>query len=305
MSDTWPTGLLTALVTPLADDAIDVDTFRALIDRQVDAGVSGVVVAGGTGEYGALSLDERRLLTAAAVDAAAGRVRVVVQTGALATRDACALGAHAQEAGADALMVASPFGESISWRERFRFYEQVTGVTTVPMMIYNTPPSGLLRLDEIQELAELPHVSAVKDSSGSVELMGDLVEWATGREFGVYVGLDSLLYDAIRTGATGAVFGAANLIPGPLSALARHVRIHGATAASDDLWRTIRPFLRRMERSPNYVSLTKAGLTLTGLDPGPAREPFLMPEEAETNELAAGLDAVDRAFAASPLAAFA
>ena len=302
MNTAWPHGLLTALVTPFTDNTVDVATFRTLIHRQVEAGVAGVVVAGGTGEYSTLSLDERRLLATEAVAAADHRVHVVVQTGALATRDAVTLGRHAQEAGADALMVASPYGEAITWPERLRFYERVTAATSLPMMIYNTPPSGLLTLGQIQELAELPHVTAVKDSSGSTELMGDLVEWAEGREFGVYIGLDSLLYDAVRTGATGVVFGAANLIPGPLSSLARNVRADGVTTASEDLWRTIRPFLRLMERSPNYVALTKAGLALTGLDPGPAREPYLMPEDAEIEQLAALLRTVEQAFAASPLA---
>ena len=301
-SPTWPNGLMTALVTPLtSDDRVDVSTFHELLDRQIESGVSGVVVAGGTGEYGSLNLDERRTLATEAVGHVAGRVPVVVQTGALATRDAVALSVHAQEAGADAIMTASPFGEPISWSERVRFYEVLTAAVSVPVMIYNTPPSGLLSFDQIQELAQLPHVSAVKDSSGLPELMGDLVDWARGRDFGVYVGLDSLLYDAVRIGASGAVFGAANIIPGPLSAVARHVRDHGATPEATELWRAIRPFLRHMERSPNYVALTKAGLQISGLDVGSVREPYLMPARAEVDELDALYRRVQAAYAESPL----
>ena len=169
-------------------------------------------------------------------------------------------------------------------------------------MVYNTPPSGLLTFDQIVELATLPNICAVKDSSGTPELMGDLVEWADGTEFGVYVGLDSLLYDAVRTGARGAVFGAANLIPGPLSAVAASLRADGPTPANDALWRHIRPFLRFVEVSPNYVALCKAGLSLQGFDVGPAREPYLMPEEAEVKELGERLQVLERAFAESPLA---
>lgn len=297
----WPNGLLTALVTPLADDTPNLDVVTALIDHQIANGISGFIVGGGTGEYGVLSLDERKELAVAAIAAAEGRVPVVVQTGTLSTRDAVELSRHAQESGADAIMVASPFGEAINWHERFHFYEVLTAAVSLPVMIYNTPPSGLLTLDQIKELATLPNICAVKDSSGMPELMGDLVEFAEGTDFGVYVGLDSLLYDAVRTGARGAVFGAANLIPGPLSAVAASLRADGPTAENDALWRHIRPFLRFVEVSPNYVALCKAGLALQGFEVGPAREPYLMPEEAEVKELGERLRVLERAFAESPL----
>lgn len=297
----WPDGLLTALVTPLVDDTVNTTVVAALIDHQIDAGISGFVVGGGTGEFGALDVDERKQLAVAAIDAAQGRVPVVIQTGALNTRDAVTLSKHAQDSGADAIMVASPFGEAINWRERFHFYEVLTAAVTLPVMIYNTPPSGLMTLDQIIELSKLPNICAVKDSSGTPELMGDLVEWADGTDYGVYIGLDSLLYDAVRTGARGAVFGAANLIPGPLSAVAASLRADGPTAENAALWREIRPFLRFVEVSQNYVALCKAGLAQQGFDVGPAREPYLMPEEAEVKELGERLQVVERAFADSPL----
>jgi 4-hydroxy-tetrahydrodipicolinate synthase len=303
MTMTWPHGLLTALVTPLADDKVNAGVVAELIDHQIDSGIVGFVVGGGTGEFGALSMEERKQLAVAAIDAAQGRVPVVIQTGTLNTRDAVELSIHAEASGADAIMVASPFGESINWRERFHFYEMLTAAVHVPVMIYNTPPSGLLTFEQITELATLPNVRAVKDSSGSPELMGDLVDWADDTEFGVYVGLDSLLYDAVRTGARGAVFGAANLIPGPLSAVAASLNTDGPTPDNAALWRHIRPFLRFVEVSPNYVALCKAGLAVQGFDVGPAREPYLMPEEAEIKELTDRLQVLERAFADSPLSA--
>lgn len=297
----WPDGLLTALVTPLVNDDVNTAVVGELIEHQIANGISGFVVGGGTGEYGALSVDERKKLAVTAIDAAKGRVPVVIQTGTLNTRDAVELSRHAQESGADAIMIASPFGEAINWRERFHFYEVLTAAVSLPVMVYNTPPSGLLTFEQIIALATLPNIAAVKDSSGTPELMGDLVEWADGTEFGVYVGLDSLLYDAVRTGARGAVFGAANLIPGPLSAVAASLRAGGPTVDNDALWRHIRPFLRFVEVSPNYVALCKAGLAAQGFDVGPAREPYLMPEEAEVKELADRLQVLERAFAESPL----
>lgn len=300
---TWPQGLLTALLTPMRDDSLDIEALEAVVEYQVAGGVSGLVIAGGTGEYGTLSLGERERLAVESIRIAGGRLPVVVQTGALATRDAARLSAHAQEAGADAIMVASPFGEPISWRERLYFYEQLTQRVSLPVMIYNTPPSGLLTLEQALLLAELPHVEAIKDSSGSPELMGDLVAWSLepNHALAVYVGLDSLLYEAVAAGANGAVFGAANLIPGPLSAVARSVQENGPTEDSRELWRQIRPLLRFMEVSPNYVALCKAGMRLAGIPAGQPREPYLPPEGREIAQLEELLDTVTRTYQSSPL----
>ena len=301
-SSPWPAGILTAVVTPFTDDEVDIGIVGALVEQQISGGVSGLVVGGGTGEFYTLTMAERQLLAAETVRAVSGRIPVVVQTGALSTRDAVTLSRHAEAVGASALLVASPFGDPISWTERLRFYEVLSGAVAIPVMIYNTPPAGFLSFPQIRELAELPNITAVKDSSGNAELMGDLCAWA-GPEFGVYVGADALLYEAISGGARGAVFGAANLIPQPLSAVAKSLRENGATPESHALWHQhLRPFLRFLERSSNYMGMCKAGLAILGLPVGDVRTPFLMPERDEVDELARRLDAVAAAFARSSLA---
>jgi 4-hydroxy-tetrahydrodipicolinate synthase len=301
--NTWPAGLLTALVTPLTENVLDVPALRKIVEFQVGAGVSGLVIGGGTGEFGALSISERKQLAEETVGAAAGRIPVVIQTGALSTGDAADLSRHAESAGADAVMVASPYGEPINWRERFHFYEVISHTVAIPLMIYNTPASGLLTFEEVQQLASLPNVSAIKDSSGTPDLMGDLIGWAPDG-FGVYVGLDSFCYEAIASGATGAVFGTGNLIPEALAALLDSLREHGPTEQSHALWTDhVRPFLRALERSPNYVAACKAGIARVGYPAGDVREPFLMPEPTEVDAIVNGIDVVNKAFAASPLRA--
>lgn len=282
----WPLGLMTALVTPMRDQELNLDTLQALVDFQVEVGVAGLVIGGGTGEYGALRVDERISLAREAVRAADGRVPVVVQTGALATRDAIALSREAEASGAVGLLVASPFGEPINWRERRRFYEQVDASVTLPIMIYNTPPSGILSLEQIQDLAELPNVGAVKDSSGDHVLVGDLLAWSEATDFKVYVGADTLLYDAICAGARGAVLGMGSFAPEPISDLLESLGRDGPTDESSRLWRRLRPLLRFMEESLNYIALCKAGCHLRGLDVGDVRLPYLMPPADELSEFA-------------------
>ena len=285
----WPSGLMTAIVTPLKKDKVDPDALSMLIEHQIKAGVSGLVVSGGTGEYGALSYDERSALIRESVRLAKGRVPIIAATGRLTTADAIRLSNDAAGSGAAGLLVASPYGEPINWRERLAFYKKLTAAVKTPVMIYNTPPAGLLTFDEIRQLAELPNVSAVKDSSGNPELMGDLNAWARTNDFSVYVGKDSFLYEAISTGARGAVFGAANIIPELLVELISALRSKGSSPASLELWSRIRPFLRFTEVATNYVGLCKAGCKLRGIDVGEVRAPYMMPSAKEVEQLAGWL----------------
>lgn len=295
----WPTGLLTALVTPFKDDQLDVSAARLLVDRQIADGASGLVVAGGTGEYGTLTVGERKTLAESIVEHVAGRVPVIVQTGALATRDTLDLSRHAQDLGAFGLLVASPFGEPINWQERKCFYEQVNDSVDLPIMVYNTPPAGLLTFAEILELAALRNVSAVKDSSGSTDLLGDLLDWADGTDFTVYVGWDGLLAQAITAGAAGVVFGAASFLCAEMTATIASLRDPAAHEHAKRQWRALWSMLRFMELSSNYVALCKAGCTVNGVDVGNVRAPYIMSSQEEISDLAQRLDKLHAEFGTS------
>lgn len=277
----WPKGLLTALVTPLKNDRVDLEQLARLVDYQVDSGVAGLVVTGGSGEHGALSLGERTTLIREVAAMARGRVPVIAATGCFSTGDTLALCEAAEAAGAAGILLASPFGEPINWQERYAFYSAVAKRVKLPIMIYNTPPAGLLNLEQIQQLAELPNICAVKDSSGDPELMGDLTAWAAESGVAVYVGKDSYLCEALVSGARGAVFGVANFMARELSGLIREIQAGGATPANIKAWRKLRPLLRFLEKCSNYVAFCKLGCAVHGIDAGHVRAPYLMPGEEE------------------------
>src|SRR5688500_1381171 len=134
-------GVLPALITPFAPggDAIDTRALAANVERLVAGGVGGLVPGGSTGEFTTLTHDERRLLTEATVEAAAGRVPVVAGTGARSTRETVALSVHAEEAGAAAVMVVPPFYDPLPWRELLAHYTAVADAIGIPVMYYNLP----------------------------------------------------------------------------------------------------------------------------------------------------------------------
>lgn len=297
MAIPWPSGLLTALVTPLKDGSVDLGALKQVLDSELESGVTGVVVGGGTGEFGCLSLEERRILAEAVIGHVDGRLPVIVQTGCLATRDVLELSQHAESSGADGLLIASPFGEAITWQERRHFYETVSESVSTPIMVYNTPPSGILTLTQVQALAELDNITAIKDSSGDHELLGDIVAWASEAGVSVYVGKDTLVYDGVAVGAQGAVLGVANFLAEPLASLLSRLEAEGPSAETLAAWRSLRPVLRFMEGSPNYVALCKVGCRLRGLDVGDVRAPYLMPgaeEVLDFEHLVAGYRALAR-----------
>lgn len=288
----WPSGVMTALVTPLRDDHVDTDAFARLIEFQIDNGAAGLVVTGGTGEYNFLTFDERLQLYRDAVTFAAGRVPVIAAPGCLATRDTIALSHAAEEAGVDAFLMTSAFGEPINWAERVNFFEQVAGALSLPIMVYNTGPAGIMNFEQIRELGDIDGITAVKDSSGNAAVMGDVLAWRP-EDFGVYVGMDSFLFESLVQGANGPVFGAANFLPAELSRLVLLIQADDGLAEARALWSKLRPIMRFMEQVTNYVALCKVGCGLRGIDVGGVRLPNLMPDKAEVDTLAALLDALD------------
>lgn len=277
----WPAGLVTALVTPMTSDGIDTLGTRQLIEHQIKSGASGVVVAGGTGEHGVLSFEERKELARVVIDTAGDHLPAIVQTGALATRDAVKLSQDAQEIGAAGILLPAPYGEAVNWREKVAFYKEVNDAVTIPIMLYNTPTAGLMGIEQIQELAELSNVSAVKQSSGDGTLLGDILTWSRANDFAVYIGWDDLTLPAVFAGARGALLGAGNVVPELIVKVLRLSEMRQLTPELDEAWGKLRGFLRFIGNSENYVSVVKLGTQLRGIQAGDVRAPYLMPQAEE------------------------
>jgi 4-hydroxy-tetrahydrodipicolinate synthase len=296
-SELWPAGLVTALVTPMSADGVDTVATKKLIEHQIQAGAAGVVVAGGTGEHGVLSLAERGELTRAVADAAGDRLPFIVQTGALSTRDAVALSQDAEAIGATGILLPAPFGEAVNWREKVAFYTEVNDSVSLPIMLYNTSTAGLMGVEQIQELAELSHVSAVKQSSGDGTLLGDLLTWSRSGDFAVYIGWDDLTVPALLGGARGALLGVGNVVPELIVRVVELCSRRELSAELDEAWGQLRRFIRLVGESENYVSAVKLGTQLRGLEVGDVRPPYLMPQADERAALTHALSELEGALA--------
>ena len=208
-------GTFTALITPFRDGRVDHEAFKALIDRQVAAGITGIVPVGTTGESPTLTTAEHLEVIKAAVEYAAGRVKVVAGSGANATAEAIHLTQAAEAAGADASLQVCPYYNKPSQEGLYQHYKTVSENTGLPLMLYSIPGRSVIEIsiDTVARLAnDCENIVANKEAGGSVDRVNQLVQ-AVPEDFQILSGDDPLTLPFMSCGAVGLVSVASNLIP--------------------------------------------------------------------------------------------
>lgn len=268
-------GVLAALSTPFAEAGdVDVPTLRFHVERLIDAGVHGLVPCGSTGEFAALTLDERKEITRVVCDQAAGRVSVVPQTGATRTADAIDLTADAARHGADAVLVVQPFYEAPTTDEIVGYFAAVGGASDLPVVVYNLPSATGVNLtpDLLLRLAtEIKQVRYVKDSSGDLEQAYDLI-YHHADTITPLIGWDTILLPALAAGAAGTIWGAPNFMPYECVQLWSDAT-EGRLDDAQQLWNRMWPVQQFLVRE-GYAASVKAAAELMGTPLGAPRPPF-------------------------------
>lgn len=269
-------GAFSAIITPFTSDgsAINEEELRKLVDRTVEAGADGIVACGGTGEFIALSFQDRQFVVSTVVDQTAGRIPVFAQTGGLSTREALMHTRHATEVGAAGVMVAPPFYEPMSREAATEYFSTVAQSTSLPVMLYNYPYGTGLTMDAafIVDLARRhPNIKYVKDSSANPLLLSDLVT-NHADEVGTFCGEDVLVGAAVTLGARGLVTGSFNFM------MPVHAEMMRAQRAGDDatvlrIWRETLPLVVCLASNP-YTSGVKAACEILGHPVGQVRAPL-------------------------------
>jgi 4-hydroxy-tetrahydrodipicolinate synthase len=291
-------GSIAAIVTPFTPDGAQINEaeLRAHIDRQIAAGVDGILACGGTGEFTALSEAERRRVVEITVSQAAGRVAVVANTSGLSTGEAIRHTEHAKATGADAVMVATPYYDVPDFEHTREYYRLVAAATDLPVMLYHFPPGTHLRLtpEQMVQLAdENPTVRYVKDSSQEPYILGKLVTQFRDR-IGLFIGEEVLIPTAILLGATGLVSGAFNFVTPAYAAMIKAGRA-GDDAKVVAIWRELLPFTMVVASLP-YVAACKGVVEILGHEVGPVRSPGARLTADQRSELEAVIKATNPAF---------
>lgn len=277
---------------PVTGD-VDVVAFRANMRRWNEDPISGVLIAGSTGESVFLDEEERVTLLEAACDVVPDDRVVIAGTGTESTRHTIRLTKQAAAAGADAVLVSPPayYKGAMTPGVLARHFRAVADASPVPVMVYQVPlrmstldlPTGL-----IEELSQHPNIVGIKDSRGKLELVGELVEHSAA-DFQVLVGSGALLYGALETGAVGGIV-AVGLMASAAAAEISVAFREGRTADSGRAQELIAPVHNQIVGGMGVPGI-KAALDMLGLHGGDPRPPLAPASESRIEEIRSVLDA--------------
>lgn len=270
-------GVIVPLLTPFdRQGALDHTALARLVEFLIARGVRGLFPGGTTGEGPLLSLDERRALAETVVRAAGGRAPVIIHTGAITTQDAVALTRHAQDCGADAAALITPYYFRYSEEALFRHFAAVCeAAPDFPIYLYNNPAVTGNAIDAglVRRLAETyPNVTGMKDSSGKLENLLRCMG-LRGGAFNTASGNDGDILAALALGIDACVSGNANFAPELIVDL-YHAAASGDLARARALQTQVNS-VRCLLEDGRDLSLFKAILQARGLPVGTVRAPLL------------------------------
>lgn len=270
-------GTGTALVTPFRDGAFDEKAYRRLIDSQIEGGVTGLIVLGTTGESPAVEESERERIIKCAVSQAEGKAQVIVGTGSNSTAHAAESSLRAQDLGAQGVLVVTPYYNKPTQEGLFCHYQAVAEAISVPMIIYNVPGrTGCNILPEtILRLSQLDNVAAVKEASGDMAQVDDLIRRIKPRRpgFMVYSGNDDQAFHLVCSGGDGVISVLSNVAPGETSSMISKALSGDLEGARADHLRLF-PLMKSLFAETNPIPV-KYAVSRLGLCTGEIRLPLV------------------------------
>lgn len=283
MGDFQLQGAITALVTPFRDGQLDEKALMELVDAQIAGGVSGLVMAGTTGESPTLSDRERVRLFRAVVKRVKGRITVIAGAGSYDTRKACERAKEAQQCGADALLVVTPYYNKPTQNGLFLHYQAVAAASKLPIVLYNVPGrTGVsLAAETVARLAKIPNIVAIKEASGTLELTSRIRSLC---DITILSGDDALTLPMMALGAKGVISVASNLIPREISELCREA-LRGNFEHARRIHERCQGLFRALFLESNPIPV-KTALRLLGRTTGELRLPLCPMEPAGEQKLA-------------------
>ena len=268
-------GILTPLVTPFLDDfTLNKDSMERTVKMLIEAGVHGIIVAGTTGEYYAMTKKERVYLMGLAKEMINGRLPMIIGTGAIRTEDSVEYARAAKSHGADALLIATPPYAYPTGREIALHALAIDRAANLPVMLYNYPGRMSVNMDEetLNRLGRSPNFCAIKESSGDPNRLHMLAR--DYPHIALSCGMDDQALEFFAWGARSWVCAGSNFAPEAHIALYQACAIEGDFTKGRAIMSAMLPLMRVLEQGGKFVQCIKYGLTLRGIDAGPPRKPL-------------------------------
>ena len=278
------TGACTALVTPFDDSgAINYDAFAAQIDAQIDSGIDALCVCGTTGESSTMSIREHIAAVEFCVKHVNHRVKVIAGAGSNDTSAAVYLCQHAQDSGADALLLVTPYYNKCSQTGLIKHYEYIADRVELPIILYNVPSrTGVsFTAETYQVLSQNPRFNGVKEASGNFSLLAH-TRFLCGDDFYIWSGNDDQVVPMMSLGAKGVISVAANIVPKVMVDMT-HLCLDNDIAAASKLQVEYMDLIDALFIEVNPIPI-KAAMDLMGMKAGGLRLPLcdISPAHLET-----------------------
>jgi len=267
------TGACTALVTPFLDGKVNYPMAEQLLRRQIEAGISAVVLAGTTGESPTLSDEEKIELFRRCKEYAGDACTIIAGTGSNSTQHAVELSIEAQEAGADALLVVSPYYNKATPDGLVAHYLSIAHAVRIPVIMYNVPTrTGVdIPISVYQRLSRVPNIAGVKEASSDITKVARILN-ACGSDFAVWSGNDDQIVPVISLGGSGVISVLSNVFPHETNTMC-HAALNGDFPTAATLQRQFLPAVDLLFCEVNPIPV-KAAMKYIGYDCGECRLPL-------------------------------
>ena len=286
MKNTIFTGAATAIITPFKNGEIDYEAYARLIDWQIESGISAIVAAGTTGEGSTLTDDEHKEIIKFTVEHVNGRVPVVAGTGSNDTSYAIELTKYACEAGADAMLVVTPYYNKATQNGLIKSFTAIADASTKPIILYNVPSRTGCNITPATAavLAKHPNIGAIKEASGNISQIAELAALTKG-ELDIYSGNDDQIVPVMSLGGKGVISVLSNLMPKETNDICMDF-INGNTEKALDMQLKLLPLVNALFCEVNPIPV-KAAMHAMGFGENSLRLPLTEMEEKNEEKLLA------------------
>ena len=280
------TGAATALITPTTPDGVDYEALGRLIDWQIEKGIDALVIAGSTGEGKTLKIDEHKEVIRFSAERIAGRVPMIAGTGSNETSVSISMSQFACEAGADGLLVVTPYYIKATQNGLIKMYSMIADAVTKPVIIYNVPSRTGVNVEPetYAKLADHGNIAAIKEANSDIGKIATTAALVAGK-LDIYSGNDDQILPILSLGGKGVISVLSNLLPAETSRMC-HLYFEGDTAGATALQLKYLPLIRALFSEVNPIP-AKAALAAMGKIQNYLRLPLTPMEEPNRQALLA------------------
>ena len=285
-------GAFTAIVTPFKSGEVDYKSFEKLIEFQIDKGIHGLVPCGTTGESATLTLQEHKEVIEFVIKTVKGRVKVIAGSGSNSTPEALELTKFTKKAGADGALVITPYYNKPTQEGLYRHFKLIAEEVDIPIVVYNVPGRTGVNLlpDTLARLKDISNITAVKEASGNVEQMEQIIDLVEGK-IDLLSGDDSLYFPILAIGGKGVISVASNIIPGDVAEVYNQFKKNNMEKARELFYKYY--FLTKSMFYETNPIPAKTSLKLMGMISGEMRMPLCEMSKANEDKLIADLQKYD------------